>query len=276
MTVGTGLLGAGGINVLVAEKLHDGAVPDSELLAIAGSSPASASAADLAKRYDVVAVRPSDLAAAGCQVVVEAAGGSAVREWLPGLWGQGVATVVMSIGALIDPAVEGAYHDALARGVVIVLPSGGIAGLDGVRSLAAGGGLEKVTITTTKSPAGLQGAPYLERNKIELPTDRALNVFEGSAREAVQGFPANVNVAIALSLAGLGPDNTKVVIRSDPAAERTEHFIEVEGAAANLQVRVSSKPSPTNPRTSYLAGASAVAALGEAVRSVRFRFAHRP
>ena len=88
-------------------------------------------------------------------------------------------------------------------------------------------------------------------------------MFDGSAREAVAGFPANVNVAIALSLAGLGPDATQVVVRSDPAADRTRQRIEAEGDAARIEVSIESKPSPSNPRTSYLAGASAIAALLE-------------
>ncbi|HET8985460.1 MAG TPA: aspartate dehydrogenase domain-containing protein, partial [Trueperaceae bacterium] len=224
--------------------------------------------AALARRVGARVVAPGELAG-GCDVVLEAAGAAAVRTYLPALWAAGVPTVVISMGSLVDPAVEAAYRDAVNRGVAIVLPSGGIAGLDGVRALAAGGGLRSARITTTKAPAGLQGAPYLTSNAVELPTDRAVTIFEGTAREAVAGFPANVNVAIALSLAGLGPDLTLVAVRSDPSATRTHHLIEVEGDAATIEVRIASKPSPSNPRTSYLAGASAVAALRELVASGR-------
>lgn len=263
--VKVGLLGAGGINALVAERLLEGAVPGARVVAVAGRGAGSSSAAGLAARLGAQAVAPEDLAAAGCELVIEAAGGAAVRAHVPGLWAAGVGTVVMSVGALIDPAVERAYREAAARGVPVVLPSGGIGGLDAVRALAAGGGLKSARITTTKAPAGLRGAPYLESNGIELPEDRAVTVFKGSAREAVAGFPANVNVAIALSLAGLGPDRTEVVVVSDPAAKLTRQLIEVEGDAATVEVRIATKPSPVNPRTSYLAGASAVAALREAV-----------
>jgi len=257
------LLGAGGINGLVAEALLAHRIPGVEVVAVAGSSASSASATALAGRLGVEVVAPERLPALGLDWVLEAAGGAAVRAHLPALWAAGVSTIVMSIGALIDPAVEAAHLQALARGVRVVLPSGGIAGLDGVRALAATGGLRSARITTTKAPAGLRGAPHLERHAIVLPDDRAVTVFEGSAREAVAGFPANVNVAIALSLAGLGPDATQVVVRSDPAATRTQQVIEAEGDAAHIEVRIESKPSPTNPRTSYLAGASAIAALRE-------------
>ncbi len=96
-----------------------------------------------------------------------------------------------------------------------------------------------------------------------MPEDRAVTVFEGSARAAVAGFPANVNVAVALSLAGIGPDRTEVIVRSDPSATRTEQHIEVDGEVASLRVHVATNPSPSNPRTSYLAWASAIAALRE-------------
>lgn len=258
------LLGAGGINAHVAACLAEGAVPGVEVVAVAGSSASSSSAAAVAASLGARQVAPEDLADCGADWVLEGAGGRAVRAHLPRLWRAGIHTVVMSIGALIDPEVEAALRDARAAGVRVLLPSGGIAGLDGVRSLAAGGGLRSARITTTKAPAGLRGAPYLEQNAIELPEDRVVEVFRGSAREAVAGFPANVNVAVALSLAGLGPDATEVVILSDPAAKLTQQAIEAEGEAATIQVRIATRPSPINPRTSYLAGASAVAALREA------------
>ena len=262
-----GLLGAGGINAAVARAILDGRVPSVEVVAVAASSSASASAARLARDLGVASVEPAALARVGCDWVLEAAGAAAVRAHLPRLWVAGVSTIVMSVGAMIEPGVEAAWEDAMAGGVRVVLPSGAIAGLDGVRALAAGGGLRRVSITTTKPPAGIRGAPYLVRHGIELPHDRVVTVFAGSAREAVAGFPANVNVAVALSLAGLGPDATRVILRSDPAALRNEHLIVADGDAARLELRIESGASATNRRTSLLAAASAVAALREAAAS---------
>jgi aspartate dehydrogenase len=258
------LLGAGGINGLVAQASLEGKLPEIEVVAVAGSTADSSSARALADRLDAAAVAPEHLANVGCNWVLEAAGGAAVRAHIPRLWRQNINTIVMSVGALVDEDVYATYLEARSAGVAVLLPSGGIAGLDGVRALAAGGGLRSVSITTTKAPSGLRGAPYLVEGGIDLPDDEAITVFDGSAREAVAGFPANVNVAIALSLAGLGPDATRVVIRSDPQAKRTLQSISAEGDAASLDIQVASRPSPINPRTSYLAGASAVAALYEA------------
>lgn len=256
-----GLLGAGGIGALVGQAAAAGRMPGVEIVAVAGSTETSPSAAALAERVGARTVAPEQLVDVALDWVLEAAGGGAVRAHLPRLWAAGVPTVVMSIGALIDHDVEQAYRAALGRRVRVVLPSGGIGGLDVVRAINAAGAIQSASITTTKAPAGIRGAPYLVEHNIELPDDRAMTVFEGSAREAVAGFPANVNVAIALSLAGVGPDRTRVVVRSDPAATRTQQLIAVEGDVATLEVRIASNPSPANPRTSFLAAASAIATL---------------
>jgi aspartate dehydrogenase len=257
------LLGAGGIARAVAAAVLDGQLPGVQVAAVAGRSAGSASAAALAARLGAPTVAADDLAASGCDWVLEAAGGAAAREHLPAIWASGVSTVVLSLGALLDPHLETAWREARTRGVRVVLPSGAIAGLDGVRAMAAVGELRRASITSTKAPAGLRGAPYLLHHGIDLPDDRAVTVFEGTAREAALGFPANVNVAVALALAGLGADATTVVVRSDPAARRSLHRIEAEGDAVRLVVEVASSPSSDNPRTSLLAGASAVAALRE-------------
>ncbi|MBX3140212.1 MAG: DUF108 domain-containing protein [Trueperaceae bacterium] len=253
------LLGAGGINTVVAQAVRAGRLPGVRIVAVAGSSVSSAGAKQLASELGAQVVAPTDLASCGAAWVLEAAGGAAVRAHVPGLWAAGINTIVMSVGAMLDEHVYAAYQRR--GGVQVVLPSGGIAGLDGVRALAAVDGLTTARITSTKKPAGLRGAPYLEQNGIELPEDRAVTVFEGSAREAVVGFPANVNVAVALSLAGIGPDLTRVVVRSDPSAEGVMQLIEASGPLASLEVKIRSQPSPQNPRTSYLAGAAAVSAV---------------
>ena len=83
----------------------------------------------------------------------------------------------------------------------------------------------------------------------------------GTAREAARGFPANVNVAAALALAGIGPDRTTVEIWADPTVTRNIHRIEVEAAAARLSMQVENVPSAENPRTGRLTPLSVIAAL---------------
>ena len=260
-TTAVALLGAGGINQIVADAVLNGELPHISIVAVAGSTRDSASARELAAKLGAQTMAPEQLSESGASWVVEAAGGQAVRTHASALWRAGVNTIIMSIGAMVDPSVHAAWDQAKLAGVQVILPSGGIAGLDGIRALSAGNGLNSVTITNIKHPDGLRGAPYLAENSVDLPADRAVMVFEGTAREAIAAFPANVNVAIALSLAGIGPDRTRVIVQSDPNATQTFHRIEADGTAGHLLVEVSSNPSPANPRTSVMAAASVIAAL---------------
>ena len=141
------------------------------------------------------------------------------------------------------------------------MPTGALLGLDAVRA-AAEGAIESVTIITRKPPRGLAGAPYLVQRGIELDGLSApRKVFEGSAREGARGFPANVNVAAALSLAGIGPDRTRLEIWADPGLERNTHRIVVEADSARLEMQIENVPTADNPRTGKITALSVIAAL---------------
>jgi aspartate dehydrogenase len=134
------------------------------------------------------------------------------------------------------------------------------------------GRVDSVTLTTRKPPKGLVGAPYVVEQGIDLDSLREETVvFEGSAREACQGFPANVNVSAALSLAGIGPDRTRVRILAVPGGTVNQHRIEVRGEFGRLAVEIENVPSPANPRTGLLAIFSSIASLAEIARSGRSR-----
>ena len=117
-------------------------------------------------------------------------------------------------------------------------------------------------MVTRKPPRGLAGAPYLEANAISVSgLSQPERVFTGTAREAARGFPANVNVAAALALAGIGPDRTTIEIWADPSLNRNVHRIEVEAEAARFSMEIENVPSAENPRTGRLTALSVVAAL---------------
>jgi len=125
---------------------------------------------------------------------------------------------------------------------------------------------------TRKPPGGLEGAPYLLENRISLAGLSApLRVFAGTAREAARGFPANVNVMAALSLAGIGPDRTEVEIWADPAATRNQHSVQVEAGVARFSMQIEGAPSPDNPRTSIMTPFSILACLRGLVSPLRSR-----
>jgi aspartate dehydrogenase len=86
-------------------------------------------------------------------------------------------------------------------------------------------------------------------------------VFAGSAREAIAGFPANVNVAVALSLAGIGPDRTQIEVWADPTVTRNTHTVTVKSDSADLSMTIANIPSEENPRTGRITALSVLAAL---------------
>lgn len=168
----------------------------------------------------------------------------------------------MSAGALLDESLLNNILEAAKNSDrKVYVPSGAIVGLDNVKS-AAVGRIEEITLTTRKPPISFEGAPYVERSKIKLSSlKEPLILYEGTAREAVKLFPQNVNVAASLSLAGVGPDKTKVRIIVDPGIKHIVHEIHVRGDFGEIYTRTINKPFPNNPRTSYIAALSAIATL---------------
>lgn len=183
-------------------------------------------------------------------LVVEAASQEAVALFGKRILTSGKSLMVMSVGAFTDDRLLKEMRDAAERGKVrIHIPSGAVAGIDGLKS-AMQGGLHKVTLTTRKSPKNL-GVQVKEETIL----------YEGPARRGVIKYPKNVNVAATLSLAGLGLDKTFLRIVADPRAEKNTHEIVVEGAFGRFTVIMENEPSPENPKTSYLAILSALATL---------------
>ena len=156
-------------------------------------------------------------------LVVEAAGGGVVPDLARETFQAGKDLMAISIGALLDhPDI---LDLAAERGCRLYAPSGAIAGLDGIKS-ASSGRIDHVTMTTRKPLKALEGSPYLvDRGISVLGFTEETEIFSGTAREACRGFPANVNVSAAVSLAGIGPDETRIRIMAVPGlrAELPRH-----------------------------------------------------
>jgi len=194
-------------------------------------------------------------------LVVEAATQAALREFGPEVLAAGKHLMVLSVGGLVGVFDEWARL-AEKHHCRILIPSGAIAGLDGVKG-AREGAITAVTMETRKPPRGLAGAPYIEERRIDLAAIREETlIFEGPATEAVSAFPANVNVVAALSLAGIGPERTRIKIFAVPGQTRNQHRITVEGEFGRLVIEVENVPSE-NPRTGKLSYLSAIAMLRE-------------
>lgn len=203
-------------------------------------------------------VGPAELADI-CDIVVECVPKAAFRDIAePALKAGRTLITVSGAGLLIYPEMVDLASNHNAQ---IILATGALLGLDAVRA-AAEGDIEEVRMITRKPPFSLAGAPYLVDNDINIENLAApLKVFEGTAREGAAGFPANVNVAAALGLAGIGPDRTTLEIWADPALERNTHRIEVEADSARFSLSIENVPSKENPGTGKITALSVIAAL---------------
>ncbi len=143
----------------------------------------------------------------------------------------------------------------------VYIPSGALTGLDGVKAMKELG-IKSSKIATTKHPKGFSGAPHVIDNNIDVDSiDKKTRIFEGDALEASKGFPANINVAATLSLAGIGPQETRVEIWADPAAKGNTHEITVKGEYSTMSAKIENMPDPKNPKSSVLAAKSIIATL---------------
>src|SRR5712691_9581361 len=252
-----GIVGMGVIGTHIAKAITNG-IPGIALAGVSVRTRTTAGAFPVFALAELI--HRSDL-------VVEAATQAALTEFGPAVIEAGKHLMVLSVGALVGVLDEWARL-AEARGCLILVPSGAIAGLDGVKG-ARESAISSVTMETRKPPRGLAGAPYVEQQRIDLDaiTTETL-VFEGSATAAVKAFPANVNVVAALSLAGVGPERTRIKLYAVPGQARNQHRITVEGDFGTLRIEVENVPSE-NPRTGRLSYLSAIAMLREMGASVQ-------
>jgi aspartate dehydrogenase len=251
-----GIAGLGSIGLTLARAL-DAGIPGLLLSAVAARDRQKATSAMAGFQSMPAIVELADLAAA--DIVVEAAPAALFEQIaLPAIEAARIF-VPCSVGALL-PRMH-LVHRARETGARIVVPTGALLGLDAVRA-AAEGPVKSVTMETRKPPRGLAGAPYLLRHGIDVSAiTEPTMVFEGNAFDAAAGFPANVNVAAALALAGIGPMRTRVQIWADPTVTRNTHTIRVEADCARFTMTIENVPSEDNPRTGRITTLSVLTCL---------------
>ncbi len=256
MTLTVAIGGLGAIGLDLARALDRG-VDGLRLVAVSARDHAKARANLASFRSMPAVVGLGELASA--DIVVEAAPAAVFEQIALPAIDAGRIFVPSSVGQLL-PRMH-LIERARAAGARIIVPTGALLGLDAVRACAEGN-VASVTIETRKPPGGLIGAPYLTANNIDVMAITTPTViFEGNAFDAAAGFPANVNVAAALALAGIGPQRTTVRIWADPTVDRNIHTIKVEAEAARLTMTVENVPSEANPRTGKLTPLSVLACL---------------
>jgi aspartate dehydrogenase len=261
-----GIAGLGAVGRVVAQHVT-ASLPAYHLTAV------SAKRVDRARDFlgeisapDPVEIVPIGELAHHADLVVECAPAAVFPEVAEPVLAAGRRLVVLSAGALLD-SWELVDH-AERHGGEILVPSGALLGLDAVQGVAQGR-VHSVRMTTRKPLRGLEGAPYLVERGIDLTeVAQPIKLFEGTAREAFTGFPANLNVAVALSLAGIGPDRTLLEVWADPDLDRNTHHITVESDSARLELSISNVPSE-NPKTGRLTALSVVALLKKLASPLR-------
>ena len=251
------IAGLGAIGQSLARSIASGKVPGVQLAAVSAKNHEKARAfvQTLAAAVPVLTIDQLEPVA---DLVIECAPAALLSEIVTPFLKAGKQAIVLSVGALL-------FNDhlrELARqhGGTIVVPTGALLGLDAVIA-AAEGTIHSVRMTTRKPPEGLKGAPHLEANNINIDgLTEPLKVFEGNARDAARGFPANLNVVVALALAGVGPEKTLLEIWADPTVTRNTHSITLDSDAARLTMTIENIPSD-NPKTGRIVAQSVLALL---------------
>jgi aspartate dehydrogenase len=261
-----GILGVGAIGRTIAAAIDHKQV-DAELLALADQDRARADAlsSELSNHPAVVSIEEL---IERCDLAVESASQAALAAFVPKALARGRDMLIMSVGGLLGH--EEWLRQAREKSCRIYLPSGAIAGLDGIKS-ASIGRIESVSLTSRKPVAALKGSKYVvERNlPLEGFTEDTL-IFEGLAEEAARAFPATSNVAASLRLAvdPAIPVPVRVRVIAVPSGSENVHEIRVEGEFGRITVKVENVPSKSNRQTSQLAAFSAIATLKNLTRSL--------
>ena len=192
-------------------------------------------------------------------MIVDCAPKSVFRDIAIAAFSRGrILVTVSGAGILANEDIEGIARE---NGGQLVLATGALLGLDAVRA-AAEGKIHSVRMITSKPPNALKDAPHIIDNNISLDRlNGTIQVFKGSAREGAKAFPANVNVAAALGLAGIGTDATELEVLADPHLDRNTHSIEVDADSAKFTLQIQNVQSENNPGTGKITALSVIACL---------------
>ncbi len=254
-----GLAGFGSVGQFLARRIDEGALPQADLTAITARDleKARRNAAGLAMRPKIVPLAELPRHA---DVIVECATADSFPEVARTVLEAGGTLLALSAGGV--PAFPDMIEFAEKHGARVRIASGAMPGLDSIRS-AAEGTIRSVKLQSRIKPSSFVGEEYLESRGFDFsrPLAAAVRVFSGTAREAAAAFPRHFNVAISLSLAGIGFDRTEVEIWADPDIPGAIHHVEVEADEVVLSLTSRNRPSATNPKTSRIIAPSVLAAL---------------
>lgn len=259
------IAGLGAIGKSLATQLASGVVPGVQLVAVSAKhlDKAQAFAKTLAHPVKVLPIEALEPEA---DLVVECAPAALLGDIIGPFLRSRKQAIVLSVGAILFR--QDLVELAKTTGGTILVPTGALIGLDAMLA-AAEGEIHSVRMVTRKPPNGLAGAPHLIENNISVEgLTEPLKIFSGNAKDAAKGFPANLNVVVALALAGIGPERTILDIYADPTVSRNTHTITVDSDSARFTMTIENIPSE-NPKTGRIVAQSVIAMLRKMTATFR-------
>ena len=271
MTKNIAIIGCGAIGYEIAKSIDNQNIPDCRVSALLDEDREKLDrlTKDLTNKPDGIFDNFDDFITstifAKIDFVIEAASIEAAQRYSVTLIQRGKDMMIMSTGSFSNPTFnEEILYLIRNNGRRVYLPSGAIGGADILRAVK--GYIDEVVLITTKSINSIKGAPFFLRRGMKADTITSqTTIFEGSAEEAIKEFPFNVNVSALVSLAGIGFYKTKVRVVVDPYIKTNQHEIKVKWKYGEFYIKVNNSPSPSNPKTSYLAVLSAIECLKTAL-----------
>lgn len=239
-----------------------------EVLILKRSALSEAEERDLPSFAKVVKL-PEELWGFKADLIIEAAGQESVAQYVPACLSSGADVLITSIGALVDSNL---YSELLKIATQfntrILLPAGAVAGLDYLESIKNAEDLQVTYESRKPVSAWLPELEALGLNPADIK--EPFTLFEGSAEEAAQRYPQNLNVAATLALAGVGMKNTRVVVVVDPALHENQHHVLVNSQYGEMRLQLSNTPSPDNPKTSWVVAQSVANVVKREFEKIHF------
>ena len=254
-----GMLGCGNIGTFLLQSLNEQNGPE-KIVAIHSRNYEKTTT--IAHKYGAESYKTmEDFMKADLDLVIEVATIEVVQRTALTVLQHKIPYIVSSIGAFSDiHFLQRVKETSEMYNTYVYIPFGAVGGLDVLQSANGKNGLQAVQLTTRKPAHSLTGVEHIEEAK---------TVFEGAAKDAISLYPRNMNVAIAISLAGIGAEKTTVQLIADPTIEKNIHTITAHGDFGHFSIEVSNEAMPQNPKTSYLAALSVLSSIKEQSRRLK-------